>query len=89
MNIYVGNLTPEVSDSDLEEAFTPFGKVKEAKVVRDMFTQESKGFGFVEMFSQNEGNAAIEQLNVTELKGKVIIVNKARPERKKGGRGRR
>lgn len=88
MNIYVGNLTPEVSDSDLEEAFSPFGKIKEAKVVRDMFTQESKGFGFVEMFSQNEGNAAIEKLNVTELKGKVIIVNRARPERKKGGRRR-
>ena len=86
MKIFVGNLAREVNESDLEEAFGEFGKVKETKVIRDIFSQESKGFGFVEMLSQTEANAAIEKLNVTDLKGKVIQVNKARPERKRGGR---
>lgn len=86
MKIYVGNLARDVEDTDLQEAFGKFGKVKEVKIVKDIFTQESKGFAFVEMFSQNEGNIAIEKLNVTELKGKMIIVNRARPERKRGGR---
>ena len=86
MKIFVGNLAREVSEADLEEAFGEFGKVKETKIVRDIFSQEPKGFAFVEMFSQNEANIAIEKLNVTELKGKVIMVNKARPERKRGGR---
>lgn len=86
MNIYVGNLSPEVQETDLEEAFGQYGKVKEVKIVRDIFTRESKGFAFVEMFSQNEGNVAIEKLNVSEMKGKNIIVNRARPERKRKGR---
>ena len=90
MNIFVGNLSPDVSDQELEDAFAQFGKVKSAKVVRDMFSQQSKGMGFVEMMNNTEATDAIEKLNVTELKGKMIVVNQARPQRnnRKGGRRR-
>jgi cold-inducible RNA-binding protein len=88
MNIYVGNLSSEVKDEDLNELFSQHGKVSSAKVIRDMFTQETRGFGFVEMPSQAEGMKAIETLNTFELKGKKIVVNEARPPRdKKGGGG--
>jgi len=88
MNIYVGNLSSEVKDEDLNELFSQHGKVSSAKVIRDMFTQETRGFGFVEMSSQAEGMKAIETLNSFELKGKKIVVNEARPPRdKKGGGG--
>ena len=88
MNIYVGNLAPGVDDSDLESAFSKHGKVSSAQVIKDMFTRESKGFGFVEMPSKTEAQEAIEQLNTQELKGKRIIVNEARPKRdRRGGRG--
>jgi len=92
MNIFVGNLSPDVSDADLENAFAAFGKVRNVKIIRDMFTQVSKGFGFVEMQSKIEGQAAIQKLNTEDLKGKRIVVNEARPERSKrggGSRGRR
>jgi RNA recognition motif-containing protein len=92
MKIFVGNLAPEVTDADLEQAFGEYGKVRSTKVIRDMFTQVSKGFAFVEMQSKVEGEAAIEKLNTEDLKGKRIIVNEARPERNKrggGSRGRR
>ena len=89
MNIYVGNLSPEVKEEDLNELFSQHGKVSSAKVIKDMFTQESRGFGFVEMPGQAEGMKAIETLNTFELKGKKIIVNEARPQRdRKGGGGR-
>ncbi len=89
MNIYVGNLSHDLSDQELEDTFAQYGKVKTAKVVRDMFTQQSKGMGFVEMMNNTEATEAINKLNVTELKGKMIIVNQARPERKgRGGRRR-
>ena len=85
MNIYVGNLSPGVTDSDLEKAFSEFGKVNSVKIIKDIFTQESRGFGFVEMPSNTEAQAAIEKLNTFELKGKRIIVNEARPPKKKRG----
>lgn len=88
MNIFVGNLAPEVNESDLENAFAQYGKVRTAKIVRDMFTQKSKGFGFVEMLSNTEAMAAIDKLNTEKIKGKAIIVNKARPERNRKGRRR-
>jgi RNA recognition motif-containing protein len=90
MNIYVGNLSPEVKEEDLNELFSQHGKVSSSKVIRDMFTQESRGFGFVEMPSQAEATKAIETLNTFELKGKKIVVNEARPpkDRKGGGGGR-
>jgi RNA recognition motif-containing protein len=88
MNIFVGNLSPEVNESDLENAFTKFGKVTSVKVIRDMFTQQSKGFGFVEMQSNTEALTAIEKLNTEQMKGKPIMVNKARPERSRKGKRR-
>jgi len=88
MNIYVGNLSPEVKDEDLNELFSQQGKVSSAKVIRDMITQEPRGFGFVEMPVQAEAMKAIETLNTFELKGKKLVVNEARPPRdKKGGGG--
>ena len=90
MNIYVGNLSPEVKEEDLNELFSQHGKVSSVKIIRDMFTQEPRGFGFVEMPGQAEAMKAIETLNTFELKGKKLVVNEARPPRdKKGGGGGR
>jgi RNA recognition motif-containing protein len=87
MNIYVGNLSPEVNEEDLNTLFSEYGKVSSTKVIRDMFSQDSRGFGFVEMPSQAEGQKAIDGLNTNELKGKKIVVNEARPRRdSRGGR---
>lgn len=89
MNIYVGNLSREVSDEELTNLFTEFGKVSSAKVIRDMFSQESRGFGFVEMPAQAEAQKAISELNTREVKGKKLVVNEARQRRdNRGGRGR-
>lgn len=89
MNIYVGNLSSEVTDTDLENIFSNYGKVSSVKIIRDMFTQESKGFGFIEMNNRSEAEKAIEQLNTYEIKGKKIVVNEARPRRDRKSRGRR
>jgi RNA recognition motif-containing protein len=89
MNIYVGNLSTEVNEEDLSTLFSEYGKVSSAKVIRDMFSQDSRGFGFVEMPSQAEGQKAIDGLNTQELKGKKIVVNEARPRRDSRGGGRR
>ncbi|MCH8169735.1 MAG: RNA-binding protein [Bacteroidetes bacterium] len=89
MNIYVGNLSPEVSDQDLEDAFAKYGKVKNCKVIRDMFSQQSKGFGFLEMMNNTEAASAMKELNTSELKGKMIVVNEARPQRDRRSGGRR
>ncbi len=90
MNIYVGNLAQDVREEDLNQLFSEYGKVVSVKVLRDMFTQESRGFGFVEMQGQEDAKKAIEGLNTQELKGKKIVVNEARERRDKrgGGRGR-
>ena len=84
MNIYVGNLSADVSDEDLKGAFEAFGKVDEAKVVTDKFSGTSRGFGFVEMPEQSEAQAALEGMNGTDLKGKILIVNEARARSDKG-----
>jgi RNA recognition motif-containing protein len=89
MNIYVGNLSNDVTEEDLMNLFSPFGQVKEAKVIRDMFSQDSRGFGFVEMPGQTEAQSAIKDLNNQNLKGKNIVVNEARPRRNGGDRGGR
>lgn len=86
MNIYVGNLSPQVTEADLEALFNQYGATKSVKIIKDMFTAESKGFGFVEMNDKEEAEKAIEALNTTELKGKKLVVNEARPK-KEGGRG--
>ena len=85
MNIYVGNLSWNLTDQDLSNLFTPFGEVASAKIVNDKFTQRSKGFGFVEMPNDNEAQAAIAQLNNSEVDGRNLVVNESRP--KEGGSG--
>jgi len=87
MNIYVGNISQEVSEEDLNTLFSEYGKVSSTKVIRDMFSQESRGFGFVEMPGQAEAQKAIDELNTRELKGKKLIVNEARPKRDSRGGG--
>jgi len=91
LNIYIGNLSPEVSDEDLNGLFSEHGNVSSAKVIRDMYSQTSKGFGFVEMPGRTDAQKAVETLNSFELKGNKIVVNEARPKRDRGndGRGRR
>jgi RNA recognition motif-containing protein len=87
MNIYVGNLSYEVKEEELKEAFEAFGQVETAKVILND-TGRSKGFGFVEMSNDTDAQAAISALNEKELKGRVIKVNMARPRTDKN-RGRR
>lgn len=90
MNIYVGNLSREASADDLREAFEAFGQVDSAHVVKDRFTGESRGFGFVEMPSNDEAQAAIDGMNEKEFMGRALNVNEARPRedrRNGGGRG--
>jgi len=87
MNIYVGNLSSDVKEEDLNTLFSEYGQVKEVKIIRDMFSQESRGFGFIEMLSNTEAQKAIDELNTKELKGKKLTVNEARPRREGGRRG--
>jgi RNA recognition motif-containing protein len=90
VNIYVGNLSYQVTDEELRATFEAFGEVSSAAVIRDKFTGEAKGFGFVEMPKQAEAEAAIKKLNGKELKGRTLTVNLARPRKEEGrGGGRR
>ncbi|MEW6686214.1 MAG: RNA-binding protein [Candidatus Edwardsbacteria bacterium] len=86
MNIYVGNLAREVTEEDLRQVFGVFGQVTTATVIRDKFSGESRGFGFVEMPARTEAQSAINSMNGKELKGGTLNVNEARP-RSKGRRG--
>ncbi len=91
MKLYVGNLSYQMSDSDLEQTFSEFGDVQSAKIIMDRETNRSKGFGFVELNSREAGEAAIESLNGREVSGRSIVVNEARPPKPRtggGGRGR-
>jgi len=88
MNIYVGNLSHETSEEDLREAFEAFGQVASATVIKDKFSGESRGFGFVEMPAKAEAQSAITGLNGKELKGRTLKVSEARP-RPENGKGRR
>lgn len=85
MNIYVGNLSWNLKDQDLTDLFTPYGEVASAKIVMDKFTQRSKGFGFVDMPNDEQAQAAISQLNGSEVDGRNLVVNESRP--KEGGEG--
>jgi RNA recognition motif-containing protein len=89
MNIYVGNLSHDVTDDDLRQAFEAFGQVESANVVKDRYSGEPRGFGFVEMPSDDEGKAAIAEMNGKELKGRVVNVDQARARTggRRGGRG--
>jgi len=88
MKIYVGNLSYEVTEEDLRLALEQFGQVESATIIKDKHSGQSKGFGFVEMASKAEGQAAIDGLNGKELKGRALNVNEARPRTESsGGRG--
>jgi RNA recognition motif-containing protein len=91
MNIFVGNLSQQVTEQDIETLFKEYGSVSTVKIIRDLFTGESKGFGFVEMNDKAAATKAMEELNTKEVKGKKITVNEARPKtdnRRGGGGGR-
>ena len=91
MNIYVGNLSRDVTEEDLQEAFGAFGQVASTNIIKDRFSGESRGFGFVEMPEKAEAQAAIAGLNGKDLKGQTLNVNEARPRtegrRDRGDRG--
>lgn len=90
MNIFVGNLAKEVTDEDLQSLFAEYGTVRSVKIIKDMFSGESRGFGFIEMPSQAEAQKAMTELNTRDLKGKKISVNEARErnENRRGGGGK-
>ena len=86
--LYVGNLSFSSTDQDLEDLFSQAGTVESVNIITDRDTGRSRGFGFVEMSSAEEANAAISQFNETELEGRTIIVNEAKPRENRGGGGR-
>ena len=86
MNIYVGNLSQGATEEDLRQIFETFGEVASVKIIKDGYSGESRGFGFVEMPARNKGESAIAGLNGKELKGRTLNVNEARP-RSEGRRG--
>jgi RNA recognition motif-containing protein len=87
--LYVGNLAYGITDSDLEQLFAAYGTVQSAQVIMDRDTGRSKGFGFVEMGSEQEAQAAISGLHGTEAEGRSLTVNEARPKESGGGGGGR
>jgi RNA recognition motif-containing protein len=88
MNIYVGSLSYEVTEEDLKEAFEAFGQVESVSIIKDKYSGQSKGFGFVEMPAKAEAQSAINDLNGKELKGRTLNVSEARPRTEsRGGRG--
>ncbi|HPA15661.1 MAG TPA: RNA-binding protein [Desulfobacterales bacterium] len=88
MKIYAGNLSYEVTEEDLRQTFGQFGQVESVSIITDKYSGQSKGFGFVEMPSKAEGQAAIDGLNGKDLKGRTLNVNEARPRTEgRGGKG--
>jgi cold-inducible RNA-binding protein len=85
MKLYVGNLSFQTSSSDLQDLFSQAGTVESASVVEDRDTGRSRGFGFVEMATKEEGEAAIAQLNGKEVGGRALTVNEAKPREDRGG----
>jgi RNA recognition motif-containing protein len=94
MNIYVGNISRTATEQDIKEAFEAFGAVQSAAIIKDKFSGESRGFGFVEMPNKDEGDKAFSGLNGKDLKGRALTVNEAKPRTDRprmgggGGRGR-
>ncbi len=88
MNIYVGNLPYSMTEDELREMFSPYGAVTSASIVKDKFSGQSKGFGFVEMSTQAEGEEAVKQLDGRSVNGRALKVNqaRARAERPRGPR---
>jgi RNA recognition motif-containing protein len=90
MNIYVGNLSRDVTEDDLRQAFESFGQVDTVNIIKDRFSGEPRGFGFVEMPTKAEAETAISEMNGKDLKGRALNVNEARPKapgRRPGGGG--
>ena len=89
MNIYVGNLSFTTTEADLKEAFQAFGEVQSASIIKDKYSGESRGFGFVEMPNKDEAEKAMSMLNGKDLKGRTLKVNeaKARTDRPRSGGG--
>jgi len=94
MNIYVGNISRTATEQDIKEAFEAFGAVQSAAIIKDKFSGESRGFGFVEMPNKEEADKAISGLNGKDLKGRTLTVNEAKPRTDRprtggpgGGRG--
>ena len=81
MNLYVGNLSYDMSEENLRSEFAEYGEVQSAKIITDKFTGRSRGFGFVEMNSDDEGKKAMEELNGKDVDGRELVVNEARPRR--------
>ena len=86
MNIYIGNLAYEVTEADVKQEFEAFGEVSSVSIIKDPYSGQSKGFGFVEMPKLTEGQAAITGLNGKQLKGRAVTVNGARPKGEGGSR---
>ena len=84
--LYVGNLSHDLNNNDLKEAFEPYGEGVSAQIIMDRDTGRSKGFGFVEMGDNDQAQAAIDGLNGTEVAGRALTVNEARPQTDRGGR---
>ena len=88
MNIYIGSLSISTTSDDVRQAFEAYGQVDDVKIITDRYTGESRGFAFVQMPIKDEAIAAIDGLNGSELKGRTILVNEARPRSDKRGGGR-
>ena len=86
-NLYVGGLPYTVTDEQLQELFEAHGPVESARVITDRYTGQSRGFGFVEMSSEEEAQTAIDSLNGSDLEGRSLTVNEARPQENRGGGG--
>lgn len=86
MNIFIGNLGPDVTETEIEALFKPFGQVGSVQLVRELFTGKLKGFGFVEMPGKQHSRDAIAALNGKELAGRPLTVNEARPRIERGRR---
>lgn len=89
MNIYVGNLMFDVSESTLREAFEEFGQVTEVRLIMDKYSGKSKGFGFIEMPDKAEAEKAMSEMNGKEFMGRALNVNEAKPKVDRGGGGGR
>ena len=87
MRIFVGNMSFNTGDADLRDAFAAYGEVESAQVVTDRETQRSRGFGFVEMQSVEQAQQAIGSLNGSDLQGRALTVNEAKPREDRGNRG--
>ena len=86
-NIYVGNLPFSTKDEDLGDIFKPFGEVSSARIIRDKYTDRSRGFGFVEMSNDEEADKAIAELNGKAIEGRTLKVSEAKPRENRGPKG--